>query len=271
MSTNLDRSTQKLEQIVWNYIRNNYENKFNQKNVPMDLKFTILSFAKQIIGSKFLTNKEDMKFMQFLLTKMVNIIKFRVLYTASKDGFKAHAFHNKCDGENRPTLTIIKSNFGNIFGGYTSVPWGTDSSQNDEYLRSRFYYFDNTTQTVRNTYNPDWKKVTRQTDQNAFLFLIRSINDMEQKDCPLIFDIKEDRKAMAVDHRPTYGPFFGPDLWIVNECNIIDKNLCCQSSYNYNSFKGVLCGEIKKEYKKCNVFKVVDYQVIEIVCKGVSL
>jgi len=31
-------------------------------------------------------------------------------------------FHEKCDSHG-PTVSILKSNFGGIFGGYTVVPW----------------------------------------------------------------------------------------------------------------------------------------------------
>ena len=32
------------------------------------------------------------------------------------------SFHSKCDGIGK-TITFIRSNNGNIFGGFTSIPW----------------------------------------------------------------------------------------------------------------------------------------------------
>jgi hypothetical protein len=44
------------------------------------------------------------------------------LYRSSRDGFSGEYFHSKCDGiEN--TLTVIKSDSGNVFGGYTDRAW----------------------------------------------------------------------------------------------------------------------------------------------------
>jgi len=43
-------------------------------------------------------------------------------YRASQDGFKAKDFHSKCDKQPN-TLIIIKSEHGNIFGGYTEKDW----------------------------------------------------------------------------------------------------------------------------------------------------
>jgi hypothetical protein len=53
--------------------------------------------------------------------------KWRLLYRATRDGFGAKDFHQKCDHfEN--TLVVIKSTEGNVFGGFTSCPWNSISS-----------------------------------------------------------------------------------------------------------------------------------------------
>jgi hypothetical protein len=40
--------------------------------------------------------------------------------------FDKTKFHDKCD-EKGPTITLIKSKeYGNIFGGYTDIPWSRD-------------------------------------------------------------------------------------------------------------------------------------------------
>ena len=48
--------------------------------------------------------------------------KWQRIYKASIDGFKASDFHTKCDGKSN-TLTVIKSESGNIFGGFTVKEW----------------------------------------------------------------------------------------------------------------------------------------------------
>ena len=45
-----------------------------------------------------------------------------LLYRGSKDGFRPVDFHNKCDNKG-PSLTIIKSKAGKVFGGYTRQHW----------------------------------------------------------------------------------------------------------------------------------------------------
>jgi hypothetical protein len=48
--------------------------------------------------------------------------KWKLIFRASKENFQATAFHSKCDNQG-PTIVIIKSSQGNIFGGYNSIPW----------------------------------------------------------------------------------------------------------------------------------------------------
>ncbi len=47
-------------------------------------------------------------------------------YRATTDAFSEEDFHRKCDGIVN-TLTIIKSEHGNIFGGFTEKAWGSTS------------------------------------------------------------------------------------------------------------------------------------------------
>eukprot|EP00826_Nyctotherus_ovalis_P007010 TRINITY_DN1171_c0_g3_i1.p1 TRINITY_DN1171_c0_g3~~TRINITY_DN1171_c0_g3_i1.p1 ORF type:complete len:457 (-),score=138.02 TRINITY_DN1171_c0_g3_i1:155-1525(-) len=49
-------------------------------------------------------------------------IRFQLLYRGSTDGFDSRAFHSKCDNKG-PTLAIIASEQGAVFGGYTSLLW----------------------------------------------------------------------------------------------------------------------------------------------------
>jgi hypothetical protein len=48
--------------------------------------------------------------------------EWKLLYRASVDGFSRKIFHKKCDNK-PPTLVIIKSINGNIFGGFTTALW----------------------------------------------------------------------------------------------------------------------------------------------------
>ena len=48
--------------------------------------------------------------------------KLELIYRGTRDGFKGEAFHQNCDFQGG-TLSIIKSEMGKIFGGYTDIPW----------------------------------------------------------------------------------------------------------------------------------------------------
>ena len=48
----------------------------------------------------------------------------RLLYRNTRDGSNIESFHKYCDG-NLNTLTLVQSNFGNAFGGFTAKDWGS--------------------------------------------------------------------------------------------------------------------------------------------------
>lgn len=49
---------------------------------------------------------------------------FPLVYRASRDGFKARDFHDSCDKVG-PTITVIQSTEGYLFGGYSPVSWNS--------------------------------------------------------------------------------------------------------------------------------------------------
>jgi hypothetical protein len=59
--------------------------------------------------------------------------KWKLIYKAAVDGFKAKDFHQKCDGKSN-TMTIIKDANANIFGGFTGASWSEyDGFKEDPY------------------------------------------------------------------------------------------------------------------------------------------
>ena len=69
---------------------------------------------------------------EFLSVCLEKPFKTELLYRASQDGYTIKGFHGKCDNKGA-SITIIKSEHGLFFGGYTSLSW--DMSHN--------YYVDN--------------------------------------------------------------------------------------------------------------------------------
>jgi len=53
-------------------------------------------------------------------------VQWKLLYRGSRDGFSAQNFHSKCDYKG-PTVTVIKSTTGHLFGGYNADSWDSTS------------------------------------------------------------------------------------------------------------------------------------------------
>jgi hypothetical protein len=55
---------------------------------------------------------------------MMNVqeLNLSLLYKAKRDGFKVGDFHSRCDGK-APTISVIHSEHGKTFGGYTNLSW----------------------------------------------------------------------------------------------------------------------------------------------------
>ena len=49
--------------------------------------------------------------------------KWKLLYRASEHDYTSKSFHEYCDNVKGPTLVVIKSNEGWVFGGYTTQSW----------------------------------------------------------------------------------------------------------------------------------------------------
>lgn len=81
-------------------------------------------FSKQ---SSFNLDNEDELFINNLFPGKKILAK--LIFRASKHNFLSVSFHNKCDHKG-PTITIVKSEGGMLFGGYTSVSWKTKRKGN---------------------------------------------------------------------------------------------------------------------------------------------
>ena len=69
-------------------------------------------------NTQLIDNRYDAK-----LREWAGDYKWKLLYRASEHGYTAKSFHEYCDDKG-PTLAIIKSSGGWIFGGYTTKSWG---------------------------------------------------------------------------------------------------------------------------------------------------
>jgi hypothetical protein len=110
--------------------------------------------------------------------------KSLLIYKATRDGFGASSFHSKCDGKAN-TVTIIKSNYNNVFGGYTSAAWSSLSGFGQ--------------------------------DANAFIFSLRK-NGVSYSD---IFRVTNPDKAIysVSNYGPTFGG--GHDIYVRDNSIIV--------------------------------------------------
>jgi len=114
-----------------------------------------------------------------------------LIYRASRDGWAASSFHQRCDLKG-PTITVAQC--GNyIFGGYTEAQW--------ESL---------------------WPAVYKE-DPNSFLFSLSNPSGLNSKKMSLL----PRKMNQAICCCSTYGPSFGagPDLQIPSNPN--NSNTCC--------------------------------------------
>lgn len=127
---------------------------------------------------------------------------WKLLYRATRDGFEAEDFHQKCDAHPK-SLTIIKTTSGAVFGGFTENDWAQ--------LQAEGHF---------------------KFDQNAFIFSL--INKQNE---PLL--VKCTEPARAIFCAENYGPIFGNwphDIVIDSNSNLNYENYCNLSfSYKYHA------------------------------------
>ena len=132
-------NTCKYPDIIWKYIETkdiseeslrmidnedeirNDLNLIQCKDTSIRLKISryyLKNSSRLLAGTQLVDMKYDAKLLEWL-----GDYNWRLLYRASEHGYTAESFHECCDDVNGPTLVIIKSSEGWIFGGYTTQSW----------------------------------------------------------------------------------------------------------------------------------------------------
>jgi hypothetical protein len=101
--------------------------------------------------------------------------RLRLLFRATRDGPTDDAFHAKCDGHGA-TFSLVRSKKGNVFGGFSALPWAADS------------------------------EAGYQRDPDAFIFSLRG--PQARPGAPLRLNFANTSEK-AVYHGQSYGPCFG--------------------------------------------------------------
>ena len=143
-----------------------------------------------------MTDKEKEALENFLNE---NQRKWTLLYRANQSEFRSDTFHQVCYTSS-PTLTIIKANNGNIFGGYTSQNWQCE-------YNGYTYGYDMNSINVFN-YVSYLNQNQFKQDQSAFIFSLKNILNKPVKACV------EPDSSWAIYCSSNNGPCFGQELYI---------------------------------------------------------
>jgi hypothetical protein len=153
--------------------------------------------------------------------------EFKLLYRGSRDGFQSTDFHRTCDGHGH-TVSLISSQNGFIFGGYTALVWNSSTQ---------------------------W---TSDRKRKSFLFTIKNPHGLP----PRTFPLGRDGRANAIYNQSTYGPLFGSghDLCIHNQCNAFNSS-STNLGYSYTNDSGipgnsVLTGAANFVVEEIEVFEI---------------
>ena len=96
------------------------QNSINQKDMMDLLQLVRKGLA---IGSQIIKYNE-FNFIESAIRKALgkNIKYYRLIFRASRNGYRAENFHENCDGKNN-TIVFIQARNGRRFGGFTEAKW----------------------------------------------------------------------------------------------------------------------------------------------------
>eukprot|EP00347_Sterkiella_histriomuscorum_P009556 403340752 len=106
----------------------------NLSEFIQSVKIDIDKHDTQLVDQLYLVDQEISKDPSSLLQNSIPDYftkQYNLLYKGSRDGFTASTFHKLCDDKG-PTVSFILSEYGQVFGGFTSIPWtSADQPQSD--------------------------------------------------------------------------------------------------------------------------------------------
>jgi len=157
---------------------------------------------KLFIKSKIL-KAEDKKLLIEWLPKKERQYSWQLLFQASKAQFSAYTFHQKCDSKKGPTVVVVKTNTGHVFGGYTTIPWTSTGGYRVDAKAFIFKLREPKMHTSK------WKKNLK-TQQKTF---------GKNWKIPAKFDCHTTTNSL--NHTASYGPTFGGghDFYLCHSCN----------------------------------------------------
>jgi hypothetical protein len=152
---------------------------------------------------------------------------FWLLWRGSRDGFGARDFHSRCDGHAN-TLTVILDTNGNVFGGFTPVEWDSTSR---------------------------WKA---DASVMSFVFTLKNPHNIPARR----FALRADEKWRAISCDSEWGPCFGDDIGVCDNCNA-STHSCTSLGIAYINDTGlggktVFTGSFEFRVKEIEVFEIAE-------------
>ena len=110
----IENSNKKIENISAKL------NQINKSALNLNQDGNFFKRIHTVLSNNILVSHDDYNLFKFWINK--GNLNLSLIYKATIDSDFSHAFHSKCDNH-APTLTIIKTDQGIRFGGYTTQTW----------------------------------------------------------------------------------------------------------------------------------------------------
>ena len=152
-----------------------------------------------------------------------------LLYRGTRDGSGSDVFHNKCDNKG-PTIILCKNEKDNIFGGYSSISWTT---------------------------NTGYKSAN-----GSFLFTLTNIHNTLPTKFP-----NTQNENYAVYHNSGYGPTFGNGYDLHISDDYLNNNNSCSylcNDYSYPDILGKGYSIFTSDLNNHN-FKLKEVEIFKII------
>jgi len=177
--------TKENEEFKEIYKENNNNYIINNLIKDTNYEFIICSFYNNLFESKseiykiktFNSNilNENEREEEFIkkLNEWTGYKKMELIYRGTRDGMTNTVFHNKCDNKGE-SITLIKNEKGNIFGGYASIPWTSNNNAIFCSAPESFIF------TLSNIYNTEPTKFPSKNDQQDIYHILNVGHALEE-------------------------------------------------------------------------------------------
>ena len=92
-------------------------------NEDQSIRYKILRYLRDPASFLHDTHIVSTQYNYYLLDWLGTKYSWKLAFRASDPGYSGRNFHSYCDNVKGPTLIVIKSDKGWIFGGYTTQSW----------------------------------------------------------------------------------------------------------------------------------------------------